>query len=327
MRELSADASRPWITVTAALGASQIESVHQLIDDATEADGVHPLSEHVSLHLRQGGEGADRQLLAISDSRIVGYAHLDPTDAVAGAVAEVVVHPRWRGRGVGRALVLAADAEVPDGRLRLWAHGSHPAAQALAAALGFEQSRRLEQWRRSLFSPLDPVVVPAGFALRAFEPGRDEAAWLSLNARAFADHPEQGSWTASDLNARMAESWFDPDGFLLAETELAETEQAELAAFHWTKVHGGAVHHPKDKPSHAHEAIGEVYVVGVDPAWQGHRLGRMITLAGLHRLRSLGLGQAMLYVDGDNAPAQALYTGLGFTQWDADVMFRRPRSP
>ncbi len=323
MRDSASDPTRPWVTVSSTLDAEQIAAVQRLVDEATDADGVRPLSEHVALHLREGGEGPDRQLLAISDGQIVGYAHLDPTDVVAGAVAEVVVHPRWRGRGIGRALVQAADDAAPDDRLRLWAHGGHPAALGLAASLGFEQGRRLEQWRRSLYSPLPPVEVPDGFALRHFVPGQDEAAWLALNARAFADHPEQGGWTASDLSARMAEGWFDPEGFLLLET-VTEAGPPVLVAFHWTKVHGGVVHHPLGGPSHAHEPIGEVYVVGVDPARQGHRLGRMITLAGLHRLRAAGLSQVMLYVDGDNVAAQAVYRGLGFTPWDADLMFRRP---
>jgi mycothiol synthase len=321
MRDPDSDPTRPWVSVSATLDGRQLAAVQRLIDEATDADGVRPLSEHVALHLREGGEGPDRHLLAVSDGRVVGYAHLDPTDVVAGAVAEVVVHPDWRGHGIGRALVLAADAAAPDDRLRLWAHGGHPAALGLAASLGFEQGRRLEQWRRSLFSPLPPVEVPEGFTLRSFVPGQDEAAWLRVNARAFADHPEQGSWTATDLQARLAESWFDPEGFLLVETD----EDHTLVGFHWTKVHGGVIHRPHDQPAHAHEPMGEVYVVGIDPDWQGHHLGRTITLAGLHRLRALGLSQAMLYVDGDNVAAQRVYRALGFTPWDADLMFRRPR--
>ena len=37
----------------------------------------------------------------------------------------------------------------------------------------------------------------------------------------------------------------------------------------------------------------------------------------------MGLASAMLYVEADNAAAIRLYTALGFTRWETDVMFSR----
>ncbi|HEX2804829.1 MAG TPA: mycothiol synthase [Kineosporiaceae bacterium] len=330
--------SAPVVSVLGALPADLVTEVVDLVDAATEADGVRPLSEHVSLHLKHGGEGPDRHILLFAPDadtdadtdaeadnggghragtpRVAGYAHLDPTDIVAGSAVELVAHPAYRGHGYGRLLLSAAAEQAPDRRLRLWAHGDYPAARALAASLGFREGRRLEQWRRSLFSPLPRVELPDGVRLRAFRPGQDDDAWLELNARTFAGHPEQGSWTADDLHVRMGEAWFDPDGFLLAE------ENGRLVAFHWTKVHGGSGPTGADG-RHAHDPIGEVYVVGVAPDHQGRGLGRAVTIAGLIRLRSQGLPQAMLYVESDNHAARATYRRLGFTHWDTDVMFYR----
>src|SRR5919199_4769168 len=223
---------RPRVLVEGRLAPDVVERVDALLAAATDADGVQPLSEHVWLHLRHGGEGPDRNLLVVvpgsggSSGEIAGYAHLDPTDPVAGPSAEVVVHPAHRGHGLGRLLVQAALEEAPGHRLRLWAHGDHPAARALAASLGFSEVRRLEQWRRSLRAPLPDAPLPPGVRIRAFRPGDDDSAWLALNSAAFADHPEQGGWTLADLHARMAEGWFDPQGFLLA-----EAENGELAGF------------------------------------------------------------------------------------------------
>jgi mycothiol synthase len=74
---------------------------------------------------------------------------------------------------------------------------------------------------------------------------------------------------------------------------------------------------------HGHEALGEVYVIGVDPLHQGTGLGRSLFVAGLRLLAARGLTQAMLYVDAANTPAIALYSSLGFTHWDTDVLYRR----
>ena len=194
-----------------------------------------------------------------------------------------------------------------------------PDARALAASLGFESSRSLWQMRRSLYAALPAPVWPDGVRVRTFEPGKDDEAWLAVNAAAFADHPEQGGWTLSDLHHRMDEPWFDPAGFFLAER--GEGDDTRLVGFHWTKVHGS--HDPSHGHTHGHDPIGEVYVVGVHPSEQGTGLGKALTLAGLHHLRKLGLPDAMLYVDEDNTAAIRLYTALGFTQWEVDVMFSR----
>jgi mycothiol synthase len=295
-----------------------VSAVDALVAAATEADGVAPLSEHVRLHLRHGGDDGDRSLLLHDDDgQLVGYAHLDPTDAVAGASGEVVIHPAARKRGYGRLLVQRMRRESPDGRLRLWAHGTHPAAAALAGSLGFDEVRVLRQMRRSLLAALPAAELPPGVSLRTFAPGRDEEPWLSLNAEVFAGHPEQGRLDRVDLDRRMAEPWFDAAGFLLAEVGQPGRPD-RLIGYHWTKVHGGA----GADHGHGHDALGEVYVVGVCPDHRGTGLGRALVLAGLHHLRSRGLPKAMLYVDADNHGAIALYTALGFSHWDTDAEYR-----
>jgi len=301
------------IRVTPRLTESEVASVLELVRLATEEDGVAPLSEHVMLHLRYGGDSQARNLLLTADGEIAGYAHLDPTDPVEGPSGEMVIHPAYRRRHLGLDLVRALAAEAGDSQLRLWAHGDLPAASKLAASAGFERVRALWQMRRSLQARVGKPQVPDGIAIRTFVVGQDEDAWVALNSRAFARHPEQGAWTRADLGLREQEPWFDPDGFFLAE------RAGKLAGFHWTKIHGQDGH----DADHAHQAIGEVYVVGVDPAERGTGLGRMLTLVGLRYLRSRGLFQVMLYVDETNTPAIGLYQSLGFTHSDTDVMFAR----
>jgi mycothiol synthase len=301
------------VDVVGRLTPEQIEAVTQVVDEATEADGVGPLSEHVMLHLRYGGDEPARNLLLWQGPQLVAYAHLDTTDPVDGPSAEMVVAPATRRQGFGRAIITAA-LEHAHGPLRLWAHGGLAESALMAEHLGFQRIRVLFQLRRSLSATLPPAVLPDGVTVRTFQPGVDDEAWLAVNDRAFASHPEQGHWTLDDLRQRMAEEWFDPAGFFLAEKEI--DGESRLIGFHWTKVHG---HRGDD---HGHEPIGEVYVVGVDPSAQGMGLGRQLTLIGLQYLRSLGLQQAMLYVDESNVPAIKLYESLGFSRWDTDVLFR-----
>lgn len=296
------------------LDPAELSEVLALLDGTGDADGVSPVSEHVLLHLRHGGEREAYNLLARDgDDRLVGYAHLDPTDVVGGS-AELAVHPEHRTQGVGTALVQALEARTGAGPLRLWAHGRLPGAQAMAERLGYREARVLLQMRRSLLSGLPPVDLPEGISLRAFVVDQDEQAWTDVNNRAFVDHPDQGGWTLRQIRAREQEPWFDPAGFLLA-----VRDDDSLAGFHWTKVHGGS----SADSAHAHEPIGEVYAVGIDPSMRGKRLGVALTAAGLRYLRGRGLTQVMLYVDESNAAAVRLYERLGFTRWDVDVSYHR----
>ena len=318
------------VEVLTKLDTDETDAVALLSERATQHDGVRPLSEHATLHLRHGGDDGVRHLLAYGDGRgplphLAGYAHLDVTDEVAGSSAEVVVDPSWRRRGVGGLLVGAVRAETPDGRLRLWAHGESPGASGLASALGFSKTRELLQLRRSLSAPIPATEIPDGVVVRPFLPGQDDDAWVALNALIFADHPEQGALSLADLHRRLAEPWFDAAGFFLAERD------GQLVGYHWTKVHGDEVvvhehdgHGPHTHEQHGHEPMGEVYVVGVHPSERGTGLGTALIVLGLHHLRSAGLLEAMLYVDADNTAAIAAYRSLGFTRWDNDVQFRSP---
>jgi mycothiol synthase len=270
-------------------------AVRALAAAAEAADGVAPLSEPVLIDLH---EHTGRHFLASRDGALVGYAHLDAEGA------ELVVHPDHRRHGIGSRLLDALEAA---GAELAWAHGRRPAALAFAAARGWTAVRTLWQLRRSLADEIPDAPLPDGITLRPFVPGQDEDAWVAVNARAFAHHPEQGGWTAREVRLREAEPWFDPAGFLLA-----VRADGSLAGFHWTKVHPGP------------PPIGEVYVLGVDPSAQGLRLGPALTVAGLRHLRDRGLADVLLYVDDDNPAAVRLYQRLGFTEWDADVQFRRP---
>jgi len=264
-------------------------------DDATRAlildlaarverqDGAPPLSDQTVSQLTSP---AVTHLLATDGDELAGYAQLD------GPAAEVAA----RADAVG---VLLDDAR-PD---LVWSHGRSSRLIGQLEQRGFRRARELHQLRRPLDAlPTDPPLAD-GVTVRAFEPGRDDSTWLALNAAAFVHHPEQGRMTQADLDARMAEPWFDAAGFLLAE------RGGELVAFHWTKIHP--------------DGLGEVYVLGVAPAAQGLGLGGALLVRGLRHLRERGCPTVLLYVDGDNPTALHLYERDGFARYDLDVQWAR----
>jgi mycothiol synthase len=281
--------------------------VRRVVSASAAQDGSAPLDEAALLALRH--HGLDGSELWVAGADGFAWRH--------DAALDLAVAPDARGRGTGAAL--AAAAVSAGGSLTAWSHGNHPAAARLAARFGFERVRDLWVMRRPL-TGLPPLTGGGdGIDVRSFRVGTDEEAFLALNAEAFAHHPEQGGMTRADLDERMAEPWFDPSGFFVAE------RSGELLGFHWTKVHGAVRtdDQPAGTPPHAHDPIGEVYVLGLAPAARGTGLGRALTLAGLRYLRGQGLDQAMLYVDEANPRAIALYQKLGFARWSTDVCFLR----
>ncbi len=296
------------------LDAAAVDDVRAFAAAVAAGDGTAPLSEDALLHL---GSPGTAQLLAVSPAgALVGFAHLDlpggSGDGGGGggepASGELAVHPAHRRAGLGARLVTEVLARA-GGPLRVWAHGEHPGAAVLAERFGFRRVRELWQMRRGLTSGFDEPALPEGVRLRSFVVGADEAEFLRVNNAAFAWHPEQGGWDLEQVRLREAEPWFDPDGFLLA----VDAED-RLLGYHWTKVH----------PAHGVEGpIGEVYVLGVDPAAQGRRLGGALTAAGLTHLRGRGLDRVMLYVEADNTAAVRVYEKLGFTRWSTDVSYAR----
>ncbi|MGI8665019.1 MAG: mycothiol synthase, partial [Jatrophihabitans sp.] len=184
------------------LSDQQVHAVQRLVAAAPGASDNPPISEGALLQLRSGEPV--RHLLATDaelSAEATGYAQLAPSPH--GPTAELVAVDAGAGTELLGALERLAGA---DG-LRLWAHGADSIAGQAARQAGLVEVRALLQLRRSLADlQLPPPELPAGVRIRAFVPGRDDRRWLAVNARAFADHPEQGSWTERELAERLSAS-------------------------------------------------------------------------------------------------------------------------
>lgn len=279
------------------LSGLERDRVTALFEAAEAQDGIAPVGDQV---LRELAGDRTRHLIAADADAIVGYLNLVPG---VPAMAEAVVHPAARRRGIGSELIRAGLDEGGPGA-RVWAHGDLEPARGAATALDLVVARELLQMRRPL-GDLPPVRVGAGVTLRTYAGTGDDAELLRVNNAAFAWHPEQGGWTDADIAERRHESWFDPEGVFLA----FDSASSKLLGFHWTKIHD--------------PTLGEVYVVGVDPDAQGRGLGATLTLVGLHHLRDrLGPGaDVMLYVEADNTAAVKTYERLAFEVFGRDVAY------
>ena len=270
--------------------------VRRIARASTAHDGATTLNEQALLQLKH--RGLRDASLWLGDG---GFAlrHSE--------VLDLAVHPESRRQGVATAL---ADEAMPEGhKVDAWSHCDHPGAARLAELFGIARERELVVMRRSL-TDLQPVKTPEGVQVRSFRPG-DERPLLEVNAHAFAHHPEQGHMTLEDLHERTSESWFDPEGLFLAVPSDPGPDDPPLLGFHWTKEH-----RDEDPP------YGEVYVVAVNPKAAGRGLGTVLTGVGLQHLKDRGLESVLLYVDGDNDPAIAVYTGQGFGVERTEVQYR-----
>jgi mycothiol synthase len=313
------------------------EELRALIRTSPAASDNPPISERGLLQLRAGRpvrhliartepaiEDGDRPTGEDGDQPLAGYAQLD--GAERPPTAELVAADPDTATALLAGLAEAVGAEG----LRLWAHGTASAASEAALRAGLPPVRTLLQLRRSLTDlQLAEPGLPAGIRIRPFVTGQDEAAWLALNARAFAGHPEQGGWTERELADRMSSPWFDPNGFLLAERDTPDGPH--LVGFHWTKVHpaestaGDPTTSDTGTSKTAGGRVGEVYVLGIDPSAQGLRLGTALLDAGLRYLRGAGLDTVLLYVEESNGAAIHLYARAGFTIFASDIQYALSR--
>ena len=290
------------------LAPADQDAIRALAIQVEQLDDAEPLNEHSLLRLSATAPEL-AHVLAHDDTAVTGYAQVELVDP---ATAEVLVAPTDDRAALAGELVAAAEELSGPQALLIWSRGATSPVGAVLTARGYTPDRVMLTMRRPLAGlGAQGADAPDGLRIRRFVPGQDDDAWLAVNAAAFASHPEQGAWGPDDLHERMAQPWFDPFGFFVA-----EDTDGTMLGYHWTKQHPPA--EPGEPP------LAEVYVFGIAPAAQGRGLGRVLLDVGLRHLAAGPARDVVLYVEQANASALRLYQRDGFALDRRDVQFRRP---
>ncbi|MGH2591233.1 MAG: GNAT family N-acetyltransferase, partial [Actinomycetota bacterium] len=120
--------------------------------------------------------------------RLVAYA-----EVFAGR-AWVHVHPEFRGRGIGAALLRWTETRARDlgsEKLGQTVSDDEPSAAALLVSNGYAVRWHTWVFHKALDDELAEPTLPAGLTLRTFEAGRDDRATFELIDTAFSDWPDR----------------------------------------------------------------------------------------------------------------------------------------
>lgn len=273
----------------------------------------------------------DQDVVAVDGDVVVGWAQasLPTMDNLDHAVLDAVVHPQWRGRGVGRALSEhLGEAVRGSGRTTVLAEtvqpldGTTPAAQAAAALL---ESYGAKPALGELESRLDLAAMPAGTA----EALRDEASTRAdgYEVELWRDGaPETAFADLGRLEATLTRD--APSGDLAWQPEVYDDQRWRdtLASF---AARGMRTYWAAARHQQSGELVGYTLLVReattpewlhqwatvVEPAHRGHRLGLLIKAANLLAARAYE-PQARWVVTGnaaENTHMLAVNRRLGFS--------------
>jgi len=242
-----------------------------------------------------GLEPTENCLVLEDDGQIKGLAVVFREFPIGRSVIELMTVPELAGGAEEEELVRLALAKAEASKLDVAHICVMPGSGRgqLLEQMGFTKVRTyLEMlWSQD---ELAHVKLPDGYSVRSFQQG-DAALLTSVQNDAFT-----GSWgfcpnTENQIEYRthMANTSMDGIVFLF--------EADSPAGYCWT------VRVPAENG-----VRGMIGMIGVVPGYRGKGVSRHVLHAGMKYLRSIGLAEIGLEVDGNNDPAVRLYTSTGF---------------
>ena len=234
-------------------------------------------------------------LVLEQDSQIKGLALIFREFPIRRSIIEVMTAPEITGTSEEMELINRAVAQAKSAKLNV-AHVCVPhdsGKETVLEQTGFSRVRTYLDMLWSL-DELPELELPTGYSVRPFEPG-DTELLTSVQNDAFT-----GSWgfcpnTEEQIEYRIHMPNTSKAGILFL------LEGVRPAGYCWT------VKVPSEKG-----VRGMIGMVGVVPDYRGKRMSRHILQAGMKYLRSAGMPEICLEVDGNNEAAVRLYTSTGF---------------
>lgn len=272
------------------------------INTAAKVDRTRRLSDSTFQHVLSGiGQGIEAAVATFTQrSRVTtaGFVWWDATKAAQRL--EGWVHPDWRRRGVGTALLAAVESCVhqvlPATQISLTArtYDDIPGAARLFRLRGFQEVRRFYMMSMSMSGRQFEADAPHGIVIRSFRES-DLLALVEAENEIFTDHWGSQPKTSQVWRRDMIELRpHDPKLWVLA------WEGNRVVAE--CLCHSSRESGPDD---------GWVSIVGVRREWRGRGLGQIVLTEGLRRLQQAGFVSAALHVDAENLSALNLYRRLG----------------
>ncbi len=287
------------------------------LDDAGFATTEQALAYRLEAPETEPGKNL---FVAAVDGSLAGYILVnrrpEPELERIGAVG--IVHPEWRRRGIGTALMLRAEQrarEMGSGKplfLEMVARGRVSGAAELAEACGLSAVRYFFYMHCVELDNLPEPCFPAGIRVRSIDPERDAARFLEADNDAFSDH-----WGFVATTPEEVEHWLRSTSFRADDAILAVDEQDRIAGFCLLTFPEVEVEMQASNPPLVDD-------LGVLRAYRRKGIGRALLLAGMRRVHSLGFSKVALAVDADNPnKALRLYESVGFQSVSRSAVFRK----
>jgi mycothiol synthase len=288
---------------------SDLNAVTQLIYEACAADGdtvVAVTADELKHEWQTPGFDLDQDafLVETGDGQIIGYEEFFNEYEHAKLRTDGYVHPDFKGRGVGTALLHIIEQRARDemtltepevrASLRSTIDNRDPASHELHKNEGYQPLRY--HWRMEIVleSPPPEPTFPAGIELRPFIKGEhDVAVWQAQN-EAFRDH-----WGSHDATLEeWKHSRFDDPEFDSALWPIAwDGPSGEVAGFSLNRYRMG---------------IGWIRTLGVRRQWRNRGLGEALLLHSFGEFYKRGTKTIGLGVDAQNPTgATRLYQKVG----------------
>ncbi|MBE7384128.1 MAG: GNAT family N-acetyltransferase [Leptolyngbya sp. SIO1E4] len=126
------------------------------------------------------------------------------------------------------------------------------------------------------------------------------------------------------MNADVYQAFY-PGHWRVSQQKAVEDVCAAEDTHVWVAIDAGSTVGFVAVKLHSENSMGEVYMVAVDPDFQGHGIGRALMEFALSWMKEAGMSIAMVDTGGDpgHAPARYTYEKVGFELWPVARYFKK----